>query len=1009
MLKKNYVRFFINYFIDIKTNEEYKTLIQKECIEIYKEKFELKNIIAELEDNDIKFKLVYSDEEIRDQFKGLLIYIPHFFRILWDSPEIVVELLSHSHIKDVKSYLAPFFVNNFYENILSSEYIEDNLLYVISLLLIKEINNLEKIDNCETFLEETICGYVLEELKNKEDVMTYFKGVILNLIEKFESILSLKKINFNIKEINEEVNKTKLDIPKIKNTKDSKQIKEQEIINEKEKEIFNSKYMLEITKEELQKKMEEYEGNKQMEEYFNIQIRNYDKDSKIFSNNKFVNNVNLSKEVLELYRIDFFKVIHIFNELFNYLNDNINIVPYSIKSICKILFFLIKKKFPNINIIEQNILISKFIFNKLFLPILRSPEFNSLINDNISETTSHNLNIIFLLIEKFVSGNFFKSEENNGDYTIFNRYFLDKMSDLLKMFENITKVNLPDFIEKLINGNLPNDYKFDYFNENPDEYFFNKSICFSLDDFLAICFNMEKCEEKIFNNNSLLEKFKKISRIFSKLNLKSNKEIIEKLKKMDECKMIKSNIKGNRQIKIVNYYLLSDLIIKNKYVKFRNDEKPYFNIRESWNNKNVNDVEKTNIIKAKNILSSLLYNCPLLDKNKFNEETNINTSKILKELKKYLKNSLIDGLIPAECIINSLIDCLKLLPYNFQLNDYEKLYEELELEVNNSIKELDFEILYTFLNKLKYTKKRKIYYENENKFLIDFKLNKILQSIVKNEIIPVSISFKNSKNKIEFKIEKTKINSKEIIKNNELKKICPNIESFINKFPNINEIKPKELDLFTFLEELKFSEKIKDYFKIIKEHLNKNLKMEISQKEFEDLNNKIYDYTLEKINDKIYPSQPEEKDNIIFKQCALLSWTEFQHFCKYNIHYIYNFVPYITNHFNGIEKEKSPRKKIVNLNNLMNSISNILKFENNSEASIDEILPTLCYFFIKAKPLNIYKNCKFMKIFLNENELNMNFLHILLSVCDFTVDTKSSNRLLNVSDEEFKKNCGKHD
>ena len=120
-------------------------------------------------------------------------------------------------------------------------------------------------------------------------------------------------------------------------------------------------------------------------------------------------------------------------------------------------------------------------------------------------------------------------------------------------------------------------------------------------------------------------------------------------------------------------------------------------------------------------------------------------------------------------------------------------------------------------------------------------------------------------------------------------------------------------------------------------------------------------------------------------------------------------MPYITNHFNGIEKEKSTRKKIVNLNNLVNSISNILKFDKNIVASIEDIIPTLCYFFIKAKPLNIYKNCKFMKIFLNENKLNMHFLHILLSVCDFTVDTKSSNRLLNVSDEEFKKNCEKHD
>ena len=53
-----------------------------------------------------------------------------------------------------------------------------------------------------------------------------------------------------------------MDIPKINNIKDSEKIKEQKINDEKEKELFNSKYMLDITKEELQKKMEEYEGNK---------------------------------------------------------------------------------------------------------------------------------------------------------------------------------------------------------------------------------------------------------------------------------------------------------------------------------------------------------------------------------------------------------------------------------------------------------------------------------------------------------------------------------------------------------------------------------------------------------------------------------------------------------------------------------------------------------------------------------------------------------------------------
>jgi hypothetical protein len=163
-------------------------------------------MIAEKEKFDNrKFKLISEPEEQQKYFKDIYTYITKFFEFLWEDPKIVSKLLINSNIEDVKKNLAPFFVNNFYENILSSEYIEDNLMYLISLILFEEIKDLRK-KNYNIFLEETVSGYVLEQLKNKIDIQNYFKEIIFSSIEKLEAVSSFKKINFNVKKIQEDFN-----------------------------------------------------------------------------------------------------------------------------------------------------------------------------------------------------------------------------------------------------------------------------------------------------------------------------------------------------------------------------------------------------------------------------------------------------------------------------------------------------------------------------------------------------------------------------------------------------------------------------------------------------------------------------------------------------------------------------------------------------------------------------------------------------------------------------------
>ena len=60
---------------------------------------------------------------------------------LWENPKIVANLIINSKKEDIQTNIAPLIVNNFYENILSSSYIEDQLLYVFGMVLKNEIDN----------------------------------------------------------------------------------------------------------------------------------------------------------------------------------------------------------------------------------------------------------------------------------------------------------------------------------------------------------------------------------------------------------------------------------------------------------------------------------------------------------------------------------------------------------------------------------------------------------------------------------------------------------------------------------------------------------------------------------------------------------------------------------------------------------------------------------------------------------------------------------------------------
>jgi hypothetical protein len=1008
------------------------------------------NIIGNKQAQDKKDLLKYqliSDKDEQEKYLGeIYTYVPMFMNYLWENPKIISFLLINSKKDDVKKYLAPLIVNNFYENILSSNYIEDHLLYVIGLLLKNEIDNdLNNKKDCSSFLEDTPCGIVLEQLKVKQDIQTYFKTLIFKIVEQLEVESSSYEINFSVKSIQEEFNKSKeeieaeykktgkkqknitIDFFKKNNNDDYESKSETTDEQNKESNLFNTKYIPSFDKEEYTKLINNYEKNKIMSDFLLSQYNMCRENPNVFSNETFLKNLfdsSASKEIFISYQIDFTKTIKIIDKFLKALLKNLYLLPYSVKCICKMVLLMIRKKWPDLNIVDQNAFIAKFFFHKLFSPIFENPGIGALINNFIiSGVTQHNLKIISFIIKRLFSGKFFV--DGSCDYTPFNWYFIDNIQLVYQFFDNVTQVTLPPFIEKLINNELPKSFEYNYFKENPEEGIFHRSICFSFRDLCVILDNMKELKEKIFVG----PEYQPFKKTFDKLVNRSGTQEIERIKKNVEYDMIKvydpkkkkepKEVKGNP---ILKFFLMTDILTNQKYTKIFsiNQEKASFTLPEIPSDLD-EDNRKNNVIKVKNFMCTLLNNYRTLVKTDFVEGTTYNTVSILKQLKNFMKisNFVIDGSIPSEWYVDSLLEYLNRIPTDLTNNDCDVLYKQIESHVNGSIKDIDFELLSVVLGNVKFCKRGQNYYEKMKTLLIDIELNEKVQNIVEKEPITVELEFKYNNKSKELKIEKS--HKKDI----QLKSLdnmmfeeetqktyyCRTIKAFTKRFPNIAKYQQIiEKDLTDMEKDLKLTQKISNYFNIIKEFLsskNSSINNLIGSEEFNDISAKIYDYVMEKLYDKIFPREPDPSDNKIFSQCQLLSWTEPKHYIKSKTNLVFDsFLPDVINYFNEIDQQKSPRQKLIYMNKIFLSISNVVKFSGGGNTGVDDIMPILNYAFIKAKPPHMSSNCKYMGLFLGEkkNREEGNQLAQLTAICEFA-ETITADKLFNITSQQFAKRC----
>jgi hypothetical protein len=963
-------------------------------MELFKTKLEVENMISErknLKENK-KYKLL-EDNKVLGNFG---IYIPDLMQQLWENPKSMATILLKADKNDVKKNLAHFVVHNLYDNISSLRHKDDQLIYIISLLLKEDINSLNDINS--SFNLGKRAPILFDELNKKNEIKFFFKTIILDAIKKLESTYSSTNVIFEPGMINQKIEEhiKMLDKKDEQNNICDKNFNK--TLDEKDKKIMDKYLYLPINKDELNKKLKEYEDkeNKEMIDFIQNIISECTTNPDKYTNKIILEKINnnlRSGFIMNYYQVGFLQIIDIINMIFENLLNNSGLLPYSIKCICKIISILIQKKFPDAKKVESNKFLVSFFFMNLFFPILVNPSLNTFTNEVIITNSSiEKFQLIMTILNNITLGKLFV----NSFYSPFNWYIIEKMPQLFKFLDDICEVSLPPFIDKLINDELPEDYQYDYFVENPEETILFRSICYNINELYSLVTNAEKFKDDIILDKKVIGKF------------------THNIRKLENLKnSLNSQNKSNNNSS--NYFIYIDLINNKKYdnifkIKKKNNTKSYFNLEELKVIETIEEKEQNQIIKIKNFFFALLYNYPIISKTEFNKEKMNDILNILNELKNnsYLNSSVYmeNKSIPLNWYINSLIQYLPQMTEIYKENNYEKFLNDIEEEIISSINKLDFGQLSSLIEHMKELEKERFYYENIKSIINDIDINKKADIIIQNE--QISLNLEKDNNNLNQYFSK-------LVKNNEFKylfskskknKYFNTIKSFLYNFPNIsNDNKNYESDYFQLLENKKIPEIIEKYSILIKNNL-KEKTME-SEEDLNEICNKIYDYIMEQLYDKLYPKQKNEIDVEINKNCCMHIWIDISNLIGQKKNFIFdNFLPESISYLKNFEKEKSPRKKLYNIKKLFNRIYNLGEFNSKDVEGADDELPLLNYSFIKSMPENIYSNCRYTELFIGNQQFGIEGSQLtkMLGICE-KMKNLSYEELFNINPSDYKTFC----
>ena len=568
-----------------KTVEQFST----KCKEIYTKKIVIqlqseknrKLIAMGIKPYGGGYEDIASQIKVSDGISGLPTdAIPTFLFMFRENNHLMLKLIETID-KSQYDILVPFLCHFFYENFYMESTEQEEIIYIIYLLLEKEIDKLYTPSE-QTFLDHSFISKFLKEMSSRYEIKNYIDIILNELICNLEELycnfysLDINKDPKNpkreetfeitddgeLKPKNEAAERNmKLHLNafnaaknmeqniKHKNFESKKNIKKLQTAFFGAKAVNNSlinclpkDVNCEITEKFLIDNFEK-EQNEAIRQFFLKQIKKIKncQNPVLFSPYQLHEYLKKKKKKkITLESIDQFnKGVNLVTDFIDKLLSNLEndtIVPYSIKVICKFIYILMKKKFKNITRLELNNLVGRFLFDKLIFPILRNPDRNDVGKSRmITLNTRKNLINIYLVFKNLVKGELFNTDQNIN-FSVFNKYIIDNYYKVNNIIEKMIDVRIPEKLKKLSDEFYENDdfvldnsqrseeeINYEYFKENPNDFMQHKSICFTINELNLFYSVVEEYQDLFYTKGDPLEKvFETLSNFISMIKDKPN-------------------------------------------------------------------------------------------------------------------------------------------------------------------------------------------------------------------------------------------------------------------------------------------------------------------------------------------------------------------------------------------------------------------------------------------------------------------------------------------------------
>ena len=659
-------------------------------------------------------------------------------------------------------------------------------------------------------------------------------------------------------------------------------------------------------------------------------------------------------------------------DIINEISKNISNFPYSIKCIFKMIDILLDKKHnkDNPSYLKNYLFKASFLIGNIIIPIIKNPNYNGIISNIISDTTKENLEIIYNIFDTMVTGKLFVKSDKKEILSrpLYNKFIIETLPKIFEFIDNFEKnFELPDFINRLVNSIDNKDIhekniNYDYFKEKPNESIQSQTLCFSLEN-LYIFSNIIGVNEKILidENKNIVEQkiLKEIVRIIKKT------KFIEKYAKEKEEGKIKyfyfRKILYNNEIeKILKTISVSELnknkddlikTFKNCLVEILSYEN--FDYLTEFNNLKTSNLNKNKNLKVRRktaLRSSLIKTLESVDKDDASFKDVI-FPKIENNLI-FEMNSNIDNQLIIFCT-NYLKLNMKKLDAKYYSENYSLLFDELIMETKNTIQLLSSDILFEHYKKINEAEKINILeskYKSQIKYLEKLQYTEYLYSTI---LLPYQFIIERDEKDIITNIKYSSENKK------------GKIEEMIYNFPDFR----KYDDILDIEKKAKVPEAIKEYFSEIKNKINNEELFDgLEEKEKNSIAFDLENYILNKLYDKLFPTQRSESDISIYEKCEKLSNIKPEKLIDKKAIINETLLKEASKYFEQLDEGITPKDKIKFIRGGLRIIENLITFGTGKLLSgSDDIYPPLMYSMIIAKVKNLPTNVEYINMFLDKN------------------------------------------